>query len=420
MSEEEAKPHSLVVEAQLNPTRSPKRLWILLLTLAIIVVVVAAFVWSFNRETNPPVAQQSSPPASATPQIPPHIIYASTQEAPSSTRMANLATSNIEGGEVKDLRVSGLYNAFMDAVTSPLGHVAFVSWVGAGMGVVDTLEFVKPDGTKSKILTFTPGKSVNELALTADGKRLAYTIHDHQANSLEMWAVNTDGTNNTRILKDLTPPDLDSPFHFAPAQWTDDQKYLLLRPGSLGTDAPRPLAFYRLNLASGQVEKVANTGTNGWRPANYAYSPDGTKLAYGEAKYDTSPEYAPYGRVIVSALRVIDLKTSKTTTIIENATSIGVGSIAWSANSKSIVASYDGKLYSGPFTGGELRDATVTIAEGYQINQIGWAGDRLIYTLMKTTSGQTPEIRSIKTDGSDNNLVASASSLLFIGIAPNK
>ena len=162
---------------------------------------------------------------------------------------------------------------------------------------------IQPDGEKKKILTLKAKEYIADLAISKDGTKIAYVKYTTASKSNQIWSINNDGSDNKMILKDLTYPD-STIWYLAPAQWSSDLRYLYLRPGTAGTDAPRPLSFHRLDVTSGQVEEIASTGTTGWRPGNFTYSPDASKIAYYE--FETAPP-SPHemcGATTASALRI--------------------------------------------------------------------------------------------------------------------
>lgn len=377
-----------------------------------------AVVWGYSMLQKKPMA----PDATATPTLaasaPPRLLYAASDDI-SSEALGKLYTADVDANDIKDTGISARYHSLMSTSTSPLGHVVLVSSTGSDTKAIYTLELVKPDGTKSKIATLPMGVWPMALALSDGGKRLAYTRH--RDSKAEIWSINTDGSDHGRLLDDTTYPQGD-PYHLAPAQWSPDMQYLLLQPGSIGTDAPLPGTFYRLKLATGSVEQIAKPQTQGWKLGSYKPSPDGTKLAYSEYKYGAPTDDSLFGPVTATALRIADLTNGKATTVLEDNSGVVIGRINWSADGKAVAYTTSLKANESIFQvaaqGGKSQQVVVDSAKDKQIEQVAWAGDRIVYTLAGQIAGQKSELWTVKADGKATKLIASAAGVYLVGVRP--
>ena len=400
--------------------------WILLVAIAV-VALISGLAWTMLSPKSKPTAQmQTIKTSSPNPKLPPRLMYAVTQQLSSAGRTASVMTSDVDGSNVTDLKLSGLYNSFMNVGSAPSGYVAYETETGDPFGpqydAVSTIHLISPNGTESKVTT--NNFSAGYLTLSQDGKRLAYLTFDLKAGTTSIWSVNADGSKKIELLKAAPRVDYDG-FSLAPARWSDDQKFLFLQAGSLGTDTALPDRLYKLEVATGTVSLVAEPTDSTWHMQSFSYSTDGTKLAYSEYKTQDGKAYlGPVSEeaaknlspVVARALQIYDLKTGKMTTLDTGAfASIGAGT--WSADNKYLAATTKDRVSTIALAGGKIQTFAVFPAASHAAN-LAWAGDRLVYTAYLDDSETKAELRSLDLATGKSTTIVSAPGALFLTTVP--
>lgn len=417
-----------------EPKNSKRLRYFLAGLLALALIGGAAWLLAQGAEPSGSGQNASTPPPAT--QVSPRLMYAVSQQQDGETAAANIKTSNLTGGDIKDLDASAPVPILRDDASPALlssnrsssqsGYVAYAATSGSWDSFRYTLELIRPDGTTSRILSFPPGQGIGYLVLSDDGMSLAYELTDNKTGTRSIWTVDTDGSDNKRILADSSYPregNTDAGF-LAPSHWTKDKNALILKPLAVGVGALTPAAFYRLSLADGTLKKTYDASREGWRLSALSPSPDGTKVAFTSFRNSSRSRENFRGKIEGYALRVVDLSSGKTTALREGQESLRINFIGWSPDGSSLVFKEEGSIYTVSASGGEPRPVKIPTPEGYAISEILWSGDRLVYELVVTVAGPAnpqnlkSQIRSVKLDGTDDTQIASGEQVEILSTIP--
>ena len=133
---------------------------------------------------------------------------------------------------------------------------------------------VNADGSGAANLTKAPASGDNAAAWSPDGTRIAFHSQRGAPSNTDVYVMNADGSNQTRLTTDANVDAVPS--------WSPDGTRIVFRRNTLGQQDGD---IWAMNAdGSGEVKLTEDTAADD----NPAWSPDGTKIAFNSARGGTS------------------------------------------------------------------------------------------------------------------------------------
>jgi Tol biopolymer transport system component len=219
--------------------------------------------------------------------------------APDSRSIYYGASAVVVGGTV-NTTAADVWVAPISA-TGPPTRIIVTSYVPAGS---------YPLGTR-----FDPPAAIDDLAVSPDGTRLAFTGYDFQGRNIlsdDLWVANTDGS----AVEMVADNSAGQTSHSAP-HWSPNSRQLAVSLSGVEEDAGvNGLGVF--DLPTDRFVRVSRTGRTMSIPA---WSPDGTKVAFAADR-----SYS----VTVDDVFVLDVRSGRRTrVIVADDTSIRDGRVVW-------------------------------------------------------------------------------------------
>ncbi len=254
------------------------------------------------------------------------------------------------------------------------------------------LFMMNADGTQPKRLT--QGEDVEpEGVLSADGKRVAFTIADPKQNSSALWVMNADGSGRKRLVESSPKSQA-----FAPA-WSPDGKQIAYSVLEKEAGKPGRASLWRID-ADGMHPKSLGEGLIP------SWSPDGKTLLY--TRYDKDAKGEP-------ALYTMDPDGGKARRLVVSA-AMGV----WSPDGKRIAYMGAGEarppdLYVSDADGGHPKQLTHGKDEMICGPQWSADGSRIFFTMVAKEQAGGFHLYALTLEGNKRERLTREGTMNFIG-----
>jgi hypothetical protein len=207
--------------------------------------------------------------------------------------------SNFDGSEKFDIAMKN--NSGVGISVSQTGKIAYID---------DNIIKVKnnPQSPHRNIFSVPEGRYLKKATISPNGEKIAYVMGDNNNNNnLQLWIVNSDGTNNQLIFDDV---DLSGPDFLVPERWSMDNTKIYLETANDGVESDAYL-YAILDVPTKTIQKlpfkIETDHENSYNGSYFSFSQDNKKLAFVE--FDKTDEGVMSSPIPPYKLKIVGLAT---------------------------------------------------------------------------------------------------------------